>query len=165
MIRDIIFNNVVLPAPFFPIIPRISPCFISRLISLSAHTRSDPLELCALELDVTSELGSSFPRKRAQAEAISFVNIPVEIVPKRYFLARFFISITLDKLIEDKLVGHFKVSLMIGIRSSSILSKNIIILPLSFLQEELYTVSIKSFSTLLNTIIPIVNMMKEKNKE
>jgi hypothetical protein len=71
-------------------------------------------------LEVTSELGSSFPRKRAQAEAISLVNIPVEMVPNRYSLAIFFISITLDKLVGDDLVGHFKMCLVAKIKSTSI---------------------------------------------
>ena len=33
-----IFKNVDFPAPFFPIIPKISPCFTSKLIARNAQT-------------------------------------------------------------------------------------------------------------------------------
>ena len=61
---------------------------------------------------VTNEFGSSLPRNRAQAEEISLVSIPVEIVPNLYSLERAFISMALDKLLAYNMILHFKGSLI-----------------------------------------------------
>jgi hypothetical protein len=63
---------------------------------------------------VTNEFGSSLPRNRAQAEEISLVSIPVEIVPNLYSLEISFISMTLDKLLTNNLILHFKRSLILN---------------------------------------------------
>ena len=66
---------------------------------------------------VTNEFGSSLRRNRAQAEEISLVSIPVEIVPNLYSLEISFISMTLDKLLTNNLILHFKRSLILNMES------------------------------------------------
>ena len=42
--RERIFSRVLLPAPFLPMIPRISPCFTSNDTPRNAHISSSPNE-------------------------------------------------------------------------------------------------------------------------
>ncbi len=82
--RDNSFNKVDFPAPFFPIIPTISPCFTSKEISFKAHTY--PL-FVFFERSLTSPIlryGSSFPLTRCHHLFISWLIVPVPTVPNLY---------------------------------------------------------------------------------
>ena len=92
VILDKIFSSVDLPEPLQPITPKISPCFISRFILLSAHILSVSLSIFLLLLN-QGELGSTLLVSLAKAEEISRLSILVEILPNWYCLDRFFISI------------------------------------------------------------------------
>ena len=83
VMRAMSLSKVDLPAPLWPMRPRLSPWLIFKSISLSARKRAFfSFTSGALSL----RLGSSLPRLRAHQLCRSRVRVPPPIMPSRYSL-------------------------------------------------------------------------------
>ena len=99
-----IFSRVLLPAPFFPMIPSTSPCFTSKLMSFSAQAYALSPLLSRTLVSPILRYGSSLPRTRCHHRLRSWLNVPVPTSPRRYCLERFSTLMTVSDMQGSNIV-------------------------------------------------------------
>src|SRR5687768_6879941 len=93
VIRERIFNSVLLPAPFWPTSPTTSPASMLKSTPRSAQMRS-PLPLSGGIFSPIFQGSSSF-RVRCHQRCRSSLRVPAPIIPRRYCLDTLSTRITL----------------------------------------------------------------------